>query len=156
MGSPAYFARLVNFTAAERKNAFIPFGLFNAADATWLKNVVGIPGFGSTLSQATETFSSTLAIDSSAADVITVVLTANVTSMTINYAGSSTIPTGQRFWLRLVENSTGGWTCALPSNLNLDTGWAIDTRANRATVLPIQYNGVHWIFFEEPFSVPVA
>lgn len=147
---------LVNFCAAERKPALIPFGLFNAQDN--LAFIAEIPGFGETLSSATALFNSSLVIDTSAANVISVVLTANVTSMTLNFAGSSTIPTGQWLYIRLIQDSTGNRTVVLPANLIYDQGFAIDPTANRATVLPIQYDTTlsKWKFFAEPFSVPTA
>ena len=134
-----------------RKPALIPFGLFNAQDD--LSFIAAIPS-GQIYSQASQSFSSTLVIDTSAADFITVILTANVTSMTFNYAGSSAI-TGQRFWLRLVENATGGWTVALPANLHYDAPFNLDTGANRINILPVRYNGSNWEFFEPFFSIPI-
>ena len=151
MGSPAYFAKLANFEASLRKPALIPFGLFNAQDN--LGFIASIPGAGMSFTQASELFNSTQAIDSSAADVITVLVTGNITIMTINYAGSSTIPLGQRFWLRLVEDATGGWTVALPVNLHYDQGFAIDTGATRINILPMRWNGSNWGVFREPVLV---
>ena len=151
MGSPAFFGKLATFESATRKPALVAFGLFNAQDN--LAFIASVPT-SAIFSQASQAFSATAAIDSSAADVLTMVLTANVTSMTVNYGGSSSIPTGQRFYLRIVENSVGGWTCALPTNLNVDQGYAIDTGANRINVLPMRYNGANWEFFSAPFSVP--
>ena len=130
----------------------VAFGLFNAADN--LSFIATFPTGPTQYSQSTSTFSSTLVIDTSTADVITVILTANVTSMTLNYGGSGLIPTGQRFWLRLVENATGGWTVALPANLHYDQNFSVDTVASRITILPIRWNGNNWEFFEEPFSIP--
>jgi hypothetical protein len=153
MGSPSYFGKLACFESAVRKPGLAAFGLFNAADN--LGFVATFPTGPTQYSQSTSAFSSTLVIDTSTADVITVVLTANVTSMTLNYGGGSLIPTGQRFWLRLVENSTGGWTVVLPSNLHYDQGFAIDTGANRVNILPIRWNGNNWEFFEQPFSLPL-
>ena len=152
MGSPAYFGKLAAFEAALRKPGLVAFGLFNAQDN--LGFIAGFPGAGSSFSQSTSAFSSPLVIDTSTADVITVVLTANVASMTLNYGGSSLIPTGQRFWLRLVEDATGGWTVVLPTNLHYDQGFAIDTGATRINILPMRWNSANWEFFEEPFSIP--
>jgi len=153
MGSPAYFAKLANFEASSRKAALIPFGLFNVADNL---NFIASVDSGSQLNQSTMAFSTTPAIDSSLADVISMTLTANVASMTFTYAGSGSIPTGQRFWLRLVQNATGGWTVALPTNLITDIGVTVDPGPLRATVFPVQWNGSSWIFFAPVFSVPLA
>ena len=71
MGSPAYFAKLANFEAAARKNALIPFGLFNAQDN--LAFIASIPG-PNALTTASSSFNASLIIDSSAADVISVEL----------------------------------------------------------------------------------
>ena len=153
MGSPAFFGKLVNFQAAERKPMLIPFGLFNPQDNL---SFIASVSSGSQLTQATVSYASALVIDVSVADVISVTLTGNVASMTLDYTGVSTIPTGQRLWIRLVQDATGGRTVALPSNLICDSGFAVDHGASRATVLPIQWNGTHWIFFDTSFSVPTA
>lgn len=155
MGSPAYFGKLATFISAQRKNALVPFGLFNAQDN--LAFIASIPT-APTLASASQAYASTLAIDISAADVITVTLTGNVASMTLNYAGSSTIPSGQRVWIRLVQDSTGGRTVVLPSNLLADQDYAIDPGINRASVLPIFYDTSlgKWKFFTDPFSVPIG
>lgn len=153
MGSPAFFGKLANFTAAERKPMLILFGTFSPnANLSFIASV----DTGSQLTTETISYSSALVIDTSAADVITIPLTGNVASMTLNYAGSQSIPTGQRVWLRLVQNSVGGWTVVWPTNLNYDQGFAVDPGANRATVIPIQWDGAHWIFFGAAFSVPVS
>jgi len=152
VGSPADFAKLANFESALRKPLLVPFGLFNAQDNL---------GFIASISQSSQlttfsaSYASSLILDTSSADVITVLLTGNVASLTLTYVGSSSIPTGQRVWLRLLQDSTGGRTVSLPASLLADSGFAIDPTANRATVLPIQWNGSHWIFFEAPFSVPL-
>lgn len=155
MGSPALFGKLAAFEAALRKNAFVPFGLFNAQD-----NLSFIPsiGQGTTLSTASVAYTSSLVIDTSVADVISATLTGNVASLTLNYGGSATIPSGQRNWIRLVQDSTGGRSVTLPANLLYDQTYGVDTGASRATVLPIQYDtsASKWKFFAEPFSVPVA
>ena len=119
-----------------------------------LNFIASIPGAGTVFTQASQAFASSLAIDTSVADIITVILTGSVTSMTLNYGGSSTIPTGQRFWLRFVQNATGGWTVVFPPNLHFDQNFAVDPGANRITILPMRYNGANWEFFEEPFSLP--
>jgi hypothetical protein len=153
MGSPSYWGKLVNFEAALRKPGMVAFGLFNPADN--LNFIATFPTGPTQFSQSTVSFSSSAVIDTSTADVITILLTAPVTSMVLNYGGGSLIPTGQRFWLRIVEDSTGGWSCALPSNLNVDQSYAIDIGANRINILPMRWNSVNWEFFEEPFSIRV-
>lgn len=156
MGSPALFGKLAAFEASLRKPALIPFGLFNVADN--LGFIANMPGQGTTFSQASEAYASNLVIDTSSADIITVLLTGNVASMALNYAGSGTIPSGQRNWLRLLQDATGGRTVAFPSNLLLDTNFQVDLRASRATVFAIEYqsSAAKWVLFEEPFSVPTA
>ena len=110
-----------------------------------------MPGQGTTLSQSTSAFSSTLDIDTSTADVITVVLTANVTSMTLNYGGSGLIPTfGQRFLAAIggkcdwrVDRGAAGRILRIDPLLTARS----DTGANRINILPIRYNGTNWEFF---------
>jgi hypothetical protein len=131
----------------------VPFGLFGPSDNL---SFIATVNSEAQLSVAAVAYASALVIDTSLADVITVLLTGNVASMTLNYAGSSVVPVAQRLWIRLLQDSTGGRTVVLPSNLEYDAGFAVDPAANRATVLPIQWNGTEWIFFSAPFSVPVA
>ena len=134
----------------------IPFGLFNIQDnLAFLADMPGAPTIPRAFSQASQLYASALAIDTSAASVITIILTGNVTSTVLNYSGSSTIPPGTFLWVRFQQDATGGRTVALPSNLVIDTGFAIDPTALRTTVLPIQWNPANssWIFFDTPFSV---
>lgn len=155
MGSPSYFGKLVNFTAGARKAALIPFGTFSPNDN--LGFIATIPG-ANALITATSVFSTSQAIDTSSADVISVAMTNNITSLVLNYGGSATIPDGTRVWIRLIQDTTGGRTVALPTNLLIDPTYAIDTRPLRATVLPVMYKSSlsKWVFFEEPFSVPIG
>lgn len=152
MGSPAYWGKLVCFEAGLRKPSLISFGLFSPNDNL---GFIASVNTNSVLSTATVTFASTLVIDTSTAQIITVILTADVASCTLNYAGS-TAPTGLQVYLRIVQNSTGGWTFVLPTNLLLDTGYTVDPGASRVTVLPIEWNGTKWECFAPPFSFPLS
>lgn len=153
MGSPAFFGKLVNFTAAARKNALIPFGTFSPDDD--LSFIASLPG-ETAVSITTTAYASALVIDTSAAVENRVILTGNVASMVLNYAGSVTIPTGTRVWIRLSQDATGNRTVVLPTNLVVDSGFAVDPGASRTTVLPIEWNGSNWIFFDTSFSVQGA
>lgn len=155
MASPSYFGKLVTFTSASRKNSLIAFGLFSPNDAAWLANIAGIPAQNAYTS-AVIPYAAALTIDTSTADVISVTLTGNVTSFILNYGGSAVIPSGQRVWIRLIQDATGSRTVTLPSNLITDQSFAVDPGVQRSTVLPIEWNGTNWIFFSEPFSVPSA
>lgn len=156
MASPAYWGKLANFEAASRKPALVAFGLFNAQDN--LAFIASLPAANSSFSTSTSFFSPTLVVDTSAADVISITLTANVTSMTLNYGGSGIIPNGQRLWIRLIQDATGNRSVVLPTNLIIDQSFAVDPGANRATVLPIQYDTTlsKWKFFDDPFSIQTA
>src|SRR5579885_1815295 len=125
MGSPAYFARLVNFLAASRKSAFIPFGSFSPQDSSWLGVIASIPNSQAVTSIATWAFSPTPNIDVSTASVISLVLSANVTSCTLNYQGA-VAPQRCEVELRITQDSTGGWVFPLPSNLVVDQGFQVD------------------------------
>lgn len=156
MGSPATWGKLVAFEAALRKPMLIPFGLFSPNDN--LAFIAGVSNTAPPVTTANVTFAATLVIDTSVAQVLSVTLTADVTSCTLNYAGGSTIADGLQVWLRIIQNATGGWTFALPTNLVTDPGYVVDPGASRATVLPIEWDDAlsKWIFFSEPFSVPTA
>lgn len=154
MGSPAYFGKLVNFLASSRKPAFIPFGTFNPADSTWLTGIASIPQGGQPNSIATQTFSSTPSFDVATANVIEMVLTANVSVSHLTYnAAIGGAPQGWEFELRLKQDGTGSRTFSFPSDLVVDTGFTIDPGANRTTVLPIRWNGSNWVFRDPAFSV---
>jgi hypothetical protein len=155
MGSPAFWGQLVAFESALRKPLLVPFGLFNPQDNL---GFIASIDTGSQLTTLSLAYSSALSIDVSSADVISILLTGNVASTTLNYSGSSIIPIGQRVWIRYIQNSTGGWTVALPANLNYDQGFVVDPTPGRTTVLPLMYKGLStgWVFFGEAFSVPGA
>lgn len=132
------------------------FGLFNAQDN--LGFIADFPSQSNRLAEASVAYASALAIDSSVATVISVTLTGNVASMTFSYGGSSTIPSGVWFELRLIQDATGGRTVAWPANLLLDGGFVVDSRAQRATVLQMVYDtGISkWKLMVPSFSVPTA
>lgn len=155
MGSPAYFGKLANFVASLRKPGLVPFGLFNAQDN--LAFVADLPSSGHTLTPATVAYSAAPAFDTSTGDVLTIILTGNVTSSTLNYGGSSSIPTGTRVYLKIQEDGVGGHTFVLPTNLHTDS-YVIDTRANRFSMLPIRWNSTTslWEFFSDAFSGPAT
>lgn len=104
------------------------------------------------LSQANVAYASTLNINVTAAQEISILLTGNVAVTNLQYPFSS-IPQGQWVILRFQQNATGGWTVALPTNLVTDPGFAVDPTPSRTTVLPVSWNGVSWIFFAVPFTV---
>lgn len=153
MGSAAYWGKLAAFEASLRKPALVAFGLFNGADN--LSFIADMPStvVPNSLTTATVTFSSTPAFDANLARVLTIVLTGNVTSSTINFNGSGTIPAGTWVYLRIVEDATGGRTFALPANLHSDS-FVIDSGALRVNILPVRWNGANWEFFAPPFSLP--
>lgn len=234
MGSPAYFGKLVNFTASLRKPAFIPFGTFSPGDN--LSFIADIPTQGATFeytttppdgsrttfrfadlpiyviwngvlqfqnvgytitggignyvvtlidylgnvltpgttdsilaettttvapssthqqSQASVAWASPLTINTAAAQVLSILLTGNVASTVLTY-GLSAIPDGTIVELRFTQDGTGGWTVALPSNLNYSAGFAIDPTPSTTTVLDIRWNlaAGKWLFANTPFTVP--
>lgn len=148
MGSPSFFGKLANFTAALRKPGLIPFGTFSPND-----NLAFIASFPSAPdSIATITFTPTPTFDTSSGSILGMTLTSNVTSSTFNYAGGMA-PTGQEAEIRLTQDATGGRTFALPPNLVYDENFVIDPAPSRTTVLPIRWNGSNWVFRSEPFSI---
>jgi hypothetical protein len=141
-----------NFLAADRKRNAARFGLFRPdQDLSWIDNQPADP-----LTLATVNYSATPAFDTSLGQILTITLTGDVTSSSINFSGGANVPVGLQVFLRIVQDATGGRTFALPANLIVDQGFAIDLGANRATVLPIEWNGVNWRFFGASFSVPTS
>lgn len=139
-----------NFMAASRKRNLARFRLFaNNQDTSWIDDAPLDP-----LTTIQVAYSSVMVIDTSVANVITVILTGNVISTTLNYDGGSPT-TGTTVTLRIVQDATGGHTFALPANLDTDQGYAIDLGPNRVTILPIQYATDHWEFWSAPFSFPL-
>lgn len=140
-----------NFMAASRKRNLARFGLFwNIQDTSWIDDAPMEPA-----TEVSAIYNSVMVIDTSTGDVITVTLTGNVTSTTLNYDGGAPT-TGTTVTLRIVENATGGWTFALPANLQTDQGFGIDTGANRVTLLPIRFQTDHWEFWTDPISFPLT
>lgn len=79
-------------------------------------------------------FSSTPAFDAASTNLIVFgSLTASVTSMTI-----SNPQEGQFLSIRMRQNSTGGWTVALPAGAAV--GGSINTAANKTSYLNLTYN----------------
>lgn len=157
IGSPAYFGKLATFASALRKPGLIPFGTFVAADAAWLVNIADMPGGGGSggrlLSFATVPWATNLVIDVSAADVISVTLSANVTSSSLNFSGG-TPPLGQQVQLRIIQNGVGAWTFAFPSDVSLDPSFVIDPGPNQVTIMNLEWNGIEWILFSIPGFAP--
>lgn len=117
--------------------------------------ILNIPSQPGTLpTKVAVPWASNLIIDTSLAQIITVLLTDNVVSTTLIY-GPSAIPNNVDVMLRFTQDSVGAHTVALPSNLAFDTGFAIDQGANRTTVMQLLYNSNtgSWIFAATPFSV---
>jgi hypothetical protein len=156
MGSPSQFAHLTTFASALRKPGLIPFGTFNAADAAWLDNITDMPGGssgGDLLSFATVPWAASLTVDVSVADVISVTLSGNVTSSSLNFSGG-TPPLGQQVEWRIIQNGVGAWTFAFPPNVVLDPSFVIDPDANSVTVLNLVWNGSAWLATSVAFSAP--
>jgi hypothetical protein len=135
-----------NFLAAGRKRNLGRFGLFRGSDdLSWIDNQPD------PLQWATVTFSATPIFDAALGQVLTLTLSGAVTSSSLTSGGGN--PTqGTQIYLRLLQDSTGGRTFAFPANLKVDNNYAIDSRANSCTILPIEWNGTAWEFFSAPFS----
>ena len=150
MGSPAQFAKLANNLASQRKSLLVPFNLFNAVDnLSFVANDIGTQE----LTQAlfTPGVSPALSIDTSLADVLTIVITThNYTSSHLNYQGGNSPPIGQRCWLRFVQVGSGH-TVATPNNLVHPSGFVISSAIGNATVIPVLWTGSIWVCFENPF-----
>lgn len=154
MATQANWGKLVAFEAALRKSSLIPFGMFSPGD-----NLGFIAGtLPSSAVTATVVYAAALVIDVATAEIFRITLTGNVTSTTLNYGGGTTIPDGQLVELRFIQDATGNRTLVFPTNLQLDTGFAIDPRASRASVFNLQWNNAtsKWVLSSEPFSVAVA
>ena len=158
MGSPAQFAHLTNFTAALRKPGMIPFNMFNPQDAGWLQVIIGMPGGGGGGASLLDTFAtipwaSSVAFDTSLATILTLTLTGNTLSSSLNFAGG-TPQLGQQTELRITQDAVGGRTFAFPPNLVVDPGFQIDPTPLAMTALPLTYNATNWIFRNVAFSGP--
>lgn len=70
----------------------------------------------------------------------TMTLTGNVTSSTT----SGTPPNGALLSLTLIQDATGGWTFAFPTNFALASGTGISLSANTETALIFKYDGTNW------------
>ena len=151
MGSAAYFAKLANFQAAINKPNLVPFNLFNAADNLAF---IAAPPANNQLSQTTLTSAaSTLSVDTSLAQVITIVLQAAVTTMTLAYSGQGSVPNGYATQLRFNQPASGStYAVTLPANLTVPSGFAVSTANGTATVIPILWNGAQWICGSDPFT----
>lgn len=118
-------------------------------------NIVPVANISGQLSQASVAYSATLVINVTLANVITVLLTGNVTSTVFSYPFSAP-PVGTWLYVRFQQDGTGGWTVILPTNLVTDVGFEVDPGAGRITVLPVEWDGSAWVFLGSPFSVAGA
>lgn len=152
MASPSYFGKLLCFQAAYRKNALIPFGLFSPGDN--LSFIAEVPApIVPPQSVVPVNYNASTVIDTSLGSVFGIAVSGNITSTVLNFATSTNIPLGTVVQLRYQMNSTGGYTVALPANLTIDPGFAVDPTPSRTTVMSIEWNGAGWVFFGTPFSV---
>jgi hypothetical protein len=139
-----------NFKAASRKRNLARFNLFRSdQDLSWIDNAPSDPQ-----QFAAVTYSATPVFDATLGTVLTITLTGNVTSSSIAYGSAP--PDGQQVYIRIVQDAVGGRTFTLPSDVLADSSFSIDTRANYASILPLEWNGAAWEFFADPFSFDTA
>lgn len=152
MASPSYWGKLLCFEAAYRKNALIPFGLFSPGDN--LSFIAEVPApLVPPQSVVPINYTAAIVIDTSLGSTFGIAVSGNVTSTVLNFGTSTNIPLGTVVQLRYQMNNIGGFTVALPANLTIDAGFAVDPTPSRTTVMTIEWNGSGWVFFGEPFSV---
>jgi ethanolamine utilization microcompartment shell protein EutS len=106
--------------------------VMTSGDLTLTDGDLVVNGSARTVPEAVA-FSATPTFDAATSNVFTLgAMTANITDVTINN------PTdGQSILIRLVQDGTGGRTVTLPSTIK--AAGAVDTGANRATLLAITY-----------------
>jgi len=139
-----------NFEAASRKHNMAGFGMFPAdRDLDWIADA----GYSPT--PITVAYSATPDFDLSVGNIQRLTLTGNVTSSTFTLNGGLTFPDGYQFYLRILQDSTGGWLFTFPANVRNPANFLVGQDANIMTSFFFEYRGGGWDFSQVPVEGPV-
>lgn len=100
----------------------------------------------------TVTYSATPVFNLQNGQLQTITLTGNVTSSTITN-GATTVPTGSRLVLRIIQDGTGSRTFGYPANVLGSGSFPIAATASSTTRVDLEFNGTSWEFVSIPMVV---
>jgi hypothetical protein len=140
-----------NFEAASRKPNMAAFGMFPAdRDLDWIANSAISP------TPVTVAYSATPAFELADGEVQRITLTGDVASSTFILNGGSSIPDGYQFYLRVLQDSTGGRLFTFPANVRNPANFLVGQDANIMTSFFFEYRNSGWDFSQVPVEGPVV
>ncbi len=140
-----------NFEAASRKHNMAAFGMFPAdRDIDWIAD----SGYSPT--PVTVAYSTTPVFDLAFGNVQRITLTGNVDSSTFVLNGGLTFPDGYQFYLRVLQDSTGGWLFTFPDNVRNPVNFIVGQDPSIMTSLFFEYRNSGWDFSQVPVEGPVV
>lgn len=127
------------------------FGLFPAGrDLSWITDNEASP------TPVQVAFSSTPTFDLANGLIQRITLTADVSSSTFVLDGGSFIPDGTQFWLHVMQDGTGGYFFAFPTNVRNPSAQNVGLGANVMTTCFLEYRNNGWDFNTPLVEGPVT
>ncbi len=118
----------------------------NPAGGTMAGNKISM---GRLLSGYSLSYAASLTIDICSGDFQTITLPASVTDTTITQSSGS-LRKGDILILEIVQDGTGGWTFAFPTNILGAGSYQVSTTPGDRTLITLIYNGANWMFLCAP------
>lgn len=140
-----------SFEAASRKRNMAGFGMFPAdRDLSWIANATESPN------PVVVAYSATPNFDLSDGQIQRITLSGDVTSSTITLDGGTSIPDGTQFYLRVLQNATGGYLFTFPDNVRNPINQIVGTDPNTMTSLFLEYRSGGWDLVQAPVEGPTT
>lgn len=140
-----------NFEAASRKHNMAAFGMFPAdRDLDWIAD----SGYSPTPVEVA--YSTEPTFELANGNVQRITLTGNVDESTFVLNGGSTFPDAYQFYLRVLQDSTGGWLFTFPANVRNPANFLVGQDPSIMTSLFFEYRDGGWDFSQVPVEGPVV
>jgi len=140
-----------HFDAAGRKHNMAAFGMFPA-----YQNIDWIADSGYSPTPVEVAYSTTPTFDLAFGNVQRITLTGNVDSSTFVLNGGLAFPDGYQFYLRVLQDSTGGRLFTFPDNVRNPANFLVGQDANIMTSFFFEYRNSGWDFSQVPVEGPVV
>ena len=128
-----------NFEAASRKRNMYGFGMFPAnRDLSWIANASESPN------PVVVGYSTTPVFDLANGEIQRLTLTGDVASSTIVLNGGTSIQDGTQFYLRIIQDGTGGWLFQWPTNVRNPGIMAVSLDPYMMTSFALEYRNSGW------------
>lgn len=140
-----------NFDAASRKHNMAAFGMFPAN-----RNLDWIADSGYSPTPVEVAYSAAPDFDLANGDIQRILLTGDVTSSTFTLNGGLSFPDGYQFYLRVMQDSTGGWLFEFPANVRNPANFLVGQDPGIMTSFFFEYRDSGWDFSQVPVEGPVV